>query len=142
MEPDALVLARLQFAFTIAVHIVFPAFSRPARRSACGERAVCRRSARLVHAAKARAFAKPLLVALAVFISLVAVFSLAFVGLAVSAYPYLVPWELTLWDTAGALESQTFILIGVAILLPFIIGYTVFVYYTFRGKLREGEGYH
>ena len=27
MEPDALLLARLQFAFTIAVHIVFPAFS-------------------------------------------------------------------------------------------------------------------
>ena len=27
MEPDALLLARLQFAFTIAVHIIFPAFS-------------------------------------------------------------------------------------------------------------------
>jgi cytochrome d ubiquinol oxidase subunit I len=27
MEPDALLLARLQFAFTISVHIIFPAFS-------------------------------------------------------------------------------------------------------------------
>jgi cytochrome bd ubiquinol oxidase subunit I len=27
MEPDALLAARLQFAFTIAVHIIFPAFS-------------------------------------------------------------------------------------------------------------------
>jgi cytochrome d ubiquinol oxidase subunit I len=27
MEPDALLLARVQFAFTIAVHIIFPAFS-------------------------------------------------------------------------------------------------------------------
>jgi cytochrome d ubiquinol oxidase subunit II len=43
---------------------------------------------------------------------------------------------------AGAPESQAFILIGTAILLPFIIGYTVFVYHTFRGKLKEGEGYH
>ena len=33
-------------------------------------------------------------------------------------------------------------LIGTCVLIPFIIGYTVFVYYTFRGKLREGEGYH
>jgi cytochrome bd ubiquinol oxidase subunit II len=26
--------------------------------------------------------------------------------------------------------------------LPLILGYTVFVYWTFRGKVREGEGYH
>jgi cytochrome d ubiquinol oxidase subunit II len=26
--------------------------------------------------------------------------------------------------------------------VPFILGYTVFVYYTFRGKIRVGEGYH
>ena len=32
--------------------------------------------------------------------------------------------------------------VGTAVLMPFILGYTVFVYYTFRGKLREGEGYH
>ena len=76
------------------------------------------------------------------FYSAVAVFVLAFVGLAISAYPYLVPWSLSLWEVAASPESQTFILIGTAILLPFIIGYTVFTYYTFRGKLREGEGYH
>ena len=56
--------------------------------------------------------------------------------------PYLVPWSLTLWEVAASPESQTFILVGTAVLLPFIIGYTVFVYHTFRGKLREGEGYH
>ena len=76
------------------------------------------------------------------FYSAVAVFVLAFVGLAISAYPYLVPWSLNLWEVAASPESQRFILIGIAILLPFIIGYTVFTYYTFRGKLREGEGYH
>jgi len=69
-------------------------------------------------------------------------FALAFVGLAISTYPYLVPWSLTIWDVAGAPESQVFILIGMAILLPVIFGYTVFVYHTFRGKLKEGEGYH
>jgi cytochrome bd ubiquinol oxidase subunit II len=76
------------------------------------------------------------------FYSAVAVFVLAFVGLAISAYPYLVPWSHTLWDVAASAKSQTFILVGTAVLLPFIIGYTVFVYHTFRGKLREGEGYH
>ena len=33
-------------------------------------------------------------------------------------------------------------LIGVLILVPVILAYTVFVYYTFRGKVRAGEGYH
>ena len=76
------------------------------------------------------------------FYSAVAVFVFAFVGLAISAYPYLVPWSITLWDAAASPESQKFIFVGIAILLPFIIGYTVFSYYTFRGRLREGEGYH
>jgi cytochrome d ubiquinol oxidase subunit II len=35
-----------------------------------------------------------------------------------------------------------FILIGTLPLLPIILGYTVFVYWVFRGKVREGEGYH
>ena len=76
------------------------------------------------------------------FYSAVAVFFLAFVGLAISSYPYLAPWSLTLWDAAAAPAAQKFIFVGVAILLPFILGYTVFSYYTFRGRLREGEGYH
>jgi cytochrome d ubiquinol oxidase subunit II len=76
------------------------------------------------------------------FYSAVAVFVLAFAGLAISAYPYLVPWSITLWDAAASPAAQQFILIGIVILLPFILGYTVFSYYTFRGRLREGEGYH
>jgi len=28
------------------------------------------------------------------------------------------------------------------VLVPVILGYTVFMYYTFRGKVRPGEGYH
>jgi cytochrome bd ubiquinol oxidase subunit II len=47
-----------------------------------------------------------------------------------------------LWEAAAAPESQVFLLVGTAILLPFILGYTAFVYYTFRGKLKIGEGYH
>jgi cytochrome bd ubiquinol oxidase subunit II len=27
-------------------------------------------------------------------------------------------------------------------LLPIILGYMIFVYWIFGGKLREGEGYH
>jgi cytochrome d ubiquinol oxidase subunit II len=76
------------------------------------------------------------------FLSAVALFLLGFVGLAISNVPYLVPPTLTFWDTAAVPASQIFMLIGVLIMLPLILGYTVFVYWTFRGKVREGEGYH
>jgi cytochrome d ubiquinol oxidase subunit II len=76
------------------------------------------------------------------FFDTVGVFILCFLGLAISNFPLLVPPSLTLWDTAAAPASQIFLLIGVVFLLPMILAYTVFVYWTFRGKLVEGEGYH
>jgi cytochrome bd ubiquinol oxidase subunit II len=76
------------------------------------------------------------------FLCAVAMFLLGFLGLVISNVPYLVPPSLTVWDAAAAPESQIFSLIGVLIMLPIILGYTVFVYWTFRGKVREGEGYH
>ena len=63
-------------------------------------------------------------------------------GSAISTIPYLVPPHLTFWDTAAAPASQIFLLVGTVVLLPLILGYTVFVYWTFRGKVAPGEGYH
>jgi cytochrome bd ubiquinol oxidase subunit II len=76
------------------------------------------------------------------FFASVSLFLLGFVGLAISNLPYLVPPSLTVWDAAAAPSSQLFMLVGTLILLPVILGYTVFVYWTFRGKMRHGEGYH
>jgi cytochrome d ubiquinol oxidase subunit II len=76
------------------------------------------------------------------FFAAVGLFLLCFLGLAISTFPYLVPPALTIWDTAAAPESQIFSLIGVVFMLPIILGYFVFVFWTFRGKIRVGEGYH
>jgi cytochrome d ubiquinol oxidase subunit II len=76
------------------------------------------------------------------FLCAVALFLFGFLGLAISNIPYLVPPSLTFWDAAAVPQSQIFMLIGVLIMLPIVLGYTVFVYWTFRGKVREGEGYH
>ncbi len=72
----------------------------------------------------------------------VGVFLLAFLGLVVSNVPYLVPPSITVWEAAAAPTSQRFVLVGVLVLLPIILGYTVFNYWVFRGKVRQGEGYH
>jgi cytochrome d ubiquinol oxidase subunit II len=76
------------------------------------------------------------------FICAVGLFVMALLGILVSTFPHVVPPTVTVWEAAAAPESQVFLLVGTAILLPFILGYTVFVYYTFRGKLGVGEGYH
>jgi cytochrome d ubiquinol oxidase subunit II len=76
------------------------------------------------------------------FLAAIVLFLLGYLGLVISAFPYLVPYTLTIWDTAASPSSQIFVLIGTIPLVPLIIGYIVFVYWLFRGKLREGEGYH
>ena len=76
------------------------------------------------------------------FLATIAMFLLGYLGLVISNFPYLVPPSLTVWDTAASASSQTFMLIGTLMLLPFVLGYVVFIYWLFRGKVREGESYH
>jgi cytochrome bd ubiquinol oxidase subunit II len=76
------------------------------------------------------------------FLAAIALFLLGYLGLVISNFPYLVPPSLTVWDTAAAPASQIFMLLGTLMLLPMILGYTGFVYWLFRGKVREGESYH
>ena len=76
------------------------------------------------------------------FICTIALFLLGLIGLVISNVPYLVPDTLTVWQAAAPPSSQMFMLVGTLILLPIILGYTAFVYWTFRGKVRAGEGYH
>lgn len=76
------------------------------------------------------------------FFGTIGLFVLGFLGLAISTFPYLVPPSLTVWQTAAAPPSQILMLFGVIFLLPVVLGYIVFVYWIFRGKVREGEGYH
>jgi len=76
------------------------------------------------------------------FVAAIALFLLGYLGLVISSFPYLVPPALTVWQTAAPPASQIFMLLGTVALLPLVLAYVVFVYWIFRGKVREGEGYH
>ncbi len=69
----------------------------------------------------------------------VGIFVLAFHGLAYSLYPWLVPERMDIWQAAAAPGSMMFIFIGVAIVLPLILAYTVFAYRVFWGKATHLE---
>ena len=71
------------------------------------------------------------------FVLSVWIFVFAFAGLAYSMFPYLVVDRMTLWQAAAARESLMFVFFGTCVVLPLIIGYTVFAYSVFWGKARS-----
>ena len=77
---------------------------------------------------------------IAPFVLAIGIFGLSFVGLGISMYPYIIPPSISIWDAAAPADSQTFMLVGAGVMLPVILGYTVWAYWVFRGKV--GEGYH
>ncbi|WP_457589939.1 cytochrome d ubiquinol oxidase subunit II [Jiella marina] len=76
------------------------------------------------------------------FLSALALFLLCFVGLGINFYPHIIPPDVTIWQAAAPESSLKFLLVGAAVLIPVILAYTAFAYWIFRGKVREGEGYH
>ncbi len=67
---------------------------------------------------------------------------LGYSGLGISLWPNIIPPSVSLWQAASPVQSQLFSLIGALFILPFILVYTAWSYYVFRGKVRVGEGYH
>jgi cytochrome d ubiquinol oxidase subunit II len=72
------------------------------------------------------------------FAGAVAIFVLAFLGLAYSVFPYIVLGWLSIWEAAAHPSALKVVLVGALIVLPFLLGYTVFAYRVFRGKAKAG----
>ncbi|MEM1114509.1 MAG: cytochrome d ubiquinol oxidase subunit II [Pseudomonadota bacterium] len=72
-----------------------------------------------------------------VFCALVIICLMAAVGLAYSIYPYIVIGQMTLYDAAAAAGSLQIVFWGVAVTLPLIAAYSVFVYRVFGGKATD-----
>jgi cytochrome d ubiquinol oxidase subunit II len=75
------------------------------------------------------------------FVMSVLLFICCYIGLAISVWPYLVPRSITIWEAASNPKSLIFLLVGTLILLPLLIGYTLYAYYVFKGKVKTAEGY-
>ena len=75
------------------------------------------------------------------FILSLGIFLLNYIGLGISMWPWIVPFEVTLYQAAAAPESQSLLLIGTVVMLPLILGYTAYCYYIFRGKTSHEATY-
>ena len=68
------------------------------------------------------------------FVASVAIYWLAFFGIAYSLFPYIVVNQMTIWQAASATESLWLIFWGTVIVLPAILIYTLYSYRVFWGK--------
>ncbi len=82
--------------------------------------------------ARARRDDVPLAMAVAFFVA-------AFLTLGVMIWPYMIPYALTVADTAAPEASLRFFFYGGIVVLPVIVAYTIGVYWVFRGKIDRFE---
>ncbi len=83
---------------------------------------------------RSRSEKRPLIFGVALFLS-------GYLGLAASLYPYAIPPTITLPEAAAQRETLLFTLWGALIVLPVVIGYLVYSYSVFRGKVTPHEYY-
>jgi cytochrome d ubiquinol oxidase subunit II len=76
------------------------------------------------------------------FVMALALIFLGYSGMAISIWPHIVPPTISIWEAASSPASQGFLLVGTLFIIPFILMYTMWAYWVFRGKVRHGEGYH
>ena len=79
---------------------------------------------------------------IAPFASAIGLFLMAYLGIAISLWPMIVPYHYSLWQAASAESTQAFLAVGTLTLLPVILMYTAWSYWVFRGKVRADIGYH
>jgi cytochrome bd ubiquinol oxidase subunit II len=76
------------------------------------------------------------------FLYAILLFTLSYVGIAISLFPMIVPHHFSLEQAASDASTQIFLGVGTLFLLPIIVVYTGWSYWVFRGKVKGHIGYH
>jgi cytochrome d ubiquinol oxidase subunit II len=76
------------------------------------------------------------------FVFSVVFFLAGYLGLFASIYPYAAPPGITFQSAAAQRETLEFTLWGAAVILPVVLGYTMYSYAVFRGKVGKKGYYH
>lgn len=75
------------------------------------------------------------------FLLTVGLFLMGYIGVCLAVFPYIIPYQMTIYDAAAADTTLSFLLIGAGVMIPIILSYTAFGYYTFKGKINSDNGY-
>jgi cytochrome bd ubiquinol oxidase subunit II len=76
------------------------------------------------------------------FLTITGIFAAAFAAIAMSFWPYMLPYSVTVAEGASPPESTWFMFWGAGLVaLPLTLGYTLLVYHVFRGKVLDSASY-
>lgn len=75
------------------------------------------------------------------FFGSIGIFFMGYFGLSLSLFPWIIPFQFNIWQTAASGEGLSLMLVGVIPALPLILGYTGYCYYIFRGKTSHEKMY-
>jgi cytochrome bd ubiquinol oxidase subunit II len=67
----------------------------------------------------------------------VLLFLCAYIGFIISIFPYIIPFQQTVWQAAAPDSSLRFLLFGVIVMLPILLIYTGYSYHIFKGKVKD-----
>jgi len=68
-------------------------------------------------------------------------FVLCYIGIGVTLFPYIIPYQVAFERMAASQESLSFLFVGMAVTLPVILVHTAYSYYVFRGKSSHEKMY-
>ncbi len=71
----------------------------------------------------------------------IVLFILCYFGIAVTLFPYIVPYQVPYQNMAAAPQALSFLFVGMAVTLPVILAYTFYSYRVFRGKSSHEKMY-
>lgn len=73
------------------------------------------------------------------FAASLALFGLSFSGLLVAIHPYIVPTSITITEAAAGTDTLTFMLFGIGLLIPIMLGYNLYLYRVFHIVITEAH---
>lgn len=75
------------------------------------------------------------------FFASIGIFLMGYLGLGISIFPWIIPFNYNIWDAAASEAGLSLMLVVVILILPLILCYTGYCYYTFRGKAHHDSMY-
>ncbi|MEH2097679.1 cytochrome d ubiquinol oxidase subunit II [Nostoc sp.] len=69
------------------------------------------------------------------FIWTIVVFLITILSLAFVVFPYIIPFQVTIYQASSSLSAQTFMIAFIGFFVPIILFYNVYLYWVFQGKV-------
>lgn len=75
------------------------------------------------------------------FLISIGLFLMGYIGMAISLYPWIIPFEYDIWQASASSKGLSLMFVGIVPLLPIILAYTGYCYWIFRGKTSDKHSY-